>query len=108
MTLKEMNTKYYQKGIIWISSKPQLNLHYTPDNDITIGVSAEGYPEGKDSFTVNTDASQITFDAIDLELFGWIIYIVIGGILMVRVAVFMFLKKSKATLEEDWECEEEI
>jgi hypothetical protein len=70
--------------------------------------TAEGYSEGMDTFTVNVDAPERTFDAIDLELPEWIVYIVIGGILMVGVVVFMFLKKSKATLEEDWEDEEEI
>ncbi len=68
--------------------------------------TAEGYVEGQDSFTVNVDAPEQVFDAIDLELPEWIIYIVIGGILMVGVVVFMFLKKSKANLEEEWEEEE--
>ncbi len=46
-------------------------------------------------------------DAIDLELPEWIIYIVIGGILMVGVIVVMFLRKSKGELEEEeWEEEE--
>jgi len=70
--------------------------------------TAEGYSEGKDSFTVNVNAPERMFDSIDLELPEWIVYIVIGGILMVGVVVFLFLKKSKATLEEDWEEEEEI
>ncbi len=47
-------------------------------------------------------------DAIDLELPEWIIYIVIGGILMVGVVVFMFLKKSKTDIEEEWEEDEQI
>jgi hypothetical protein len=41
------------------------------------------------------------FNTIDLELPEWIIYILIGGILMVGVVVFMFLKKSKTDLEEE-------
>jgi len=69
---------------------------------------AEGYAEGKNTFTVNVDAPERVFDAIDLELPEWIIYIVIGGILMVGVVVFMFLKKSKTDIEEEWEEEEEI
>ncbi len=48
------------------------------------------------------------FDSIDLELPEWIIYIVIGGILMVGVVVFMLLRKSKVDLEEEWEEEEEL
>ncbi len=44
--------------------------------------------------------------SIDLELPEWIIYIVIAGILMVGVVVFMFLKKSKTDIEEEWEDEE--
>lgn len=79
-----------------------------PNISFDIIATAEGYAEGKDTFTVNVDAPQKTFDAIDLELPEWIVYIVIGGILMVGVVVFMFLKKSKADLEEDWEDEEEI
>ena len=79
-----------------------------PDISFDIIATAEGYSEGKDSFTVNVDSSGKIFDAIDLQLPEWVTYIVIGGILMVVVVVFMFLKKSKATLEEDWEDEEEI
>ena len=70
--------------------------------------TAEGYAEGRDTFTVNVDTPERVFDAIDLELPEWIIYIVIGGILMVGVVVFMFLKKSKTDIEEEWEDEEEI
>lgn len=79
-----------------------------PNISFEIIATAEGYAEGKDTFTVNVDAPERTFDAIDLELPEWIIYIVIGGILMVGVVVFMFLKKSKTNLEEEWEEEEEL
>jgi hypothetical protein len=48
------------------------------------------------------------FDSIDLELPEWIIYIVVGGILMVGIVVFMFLRKTKTNLEEEWEEEEEL
>ncbi len=70
--------------------------------------TAEGYSESMDSFSVNVDAPDKVFDSIDLELPEWIIYIVIGGILMVGVVVFMFLKKSKSDIEEEWEEDEEI
>ena len=63
--------------------------------------TAEGYAEGKDSFTVNVDAPEKTFDAIDLELPEWIIYIVIGGILMVGFVVFMFLKNQNLKLKRN-------
>jgi len=79
-----------------------------PHISFDIIATAEGYAEGKDSFTVNVDAPERTFDAINLELPEWIIYIVIGGILMVGVVVFMFLRKSKTNLEEEWEDEEEL
>lgn len=79
-----------------------------PNISFDIIATAEGYAEGKDSFTVNVDAPERTFDAIDLELPEWIIYIVIGGILMVGVVIFMFLRKSKTNLEEEWEDEEEL
>ena len=79
-----------------------------PNISFDIIATAEGYAEGQDSFTVNVDAPERTFDAIDLELPDWIIYIVIGGILMVGVVVFMFLRKSKTNLEEEWEDEEEL
>ncbi|EIJ66656.1 hypothetical protein BD31_I1854 [Candidatus Nitrosopumilus salaria BD31] len=79
-----------------------------PNISFDIIATAEGYAEGKDSFTVNVDAPERTFDAIDLELPDWIIYIVIGGILMVGIVVFMFLRKSKTNLEEEWEEEEEL
>ncbi len=79
-----------------------------PNISFDIIATAEGYAEGKDSFTVNVDSPDKTFNGIDLELPEWIVYLVIGGILMIGVVVFMFLKKSKADLEEDWEEEEEI
>lgn len=79
-----------------------------PNISFDIIATAEGYAEGKDSFTVNVDSPDKTFSGIDLELPEWIVYLVIGGILMIGVVVFMFLKKSKADLEEDWEEEEEI
>ncbi|WP_192828359.1 hypothetical protein [Nitrosopumilus adriaticus] len=79
-----------------------------PNISFDIIATAEGYAEGKDSFTVNVDSPDKTFGGIDLELPEWIVYLVIGGILMIGVVVFMFLKKSKADLEEDWEEEEEI
>jgi len=78
-----------------------------PTISFDIIATAEGYSEGRDTFTVNVDSSERTFNAIDLELPEWIIYIVIAGILMVVVVVFMFLKKSKVDLE-DWEDEEEL
>jgi len=79
-----------------------------PNISFDIIATAEGYAEGKDSFTVNVDAQNQVLDVIDLELPEWIIYIVIGGILMVGVVVFMFLRKSKTDIEEEWEEEEEL
>ena len=79
-----------------------------PHISFDIIATAEGYAEGQDSFTVNVNAPEKVFDAIDLELPEWIIYIVIGGILMVGVIVFMFLRKSKTTMEEEWEEEDEL
>lgn len=79
-----------------------------PSISFDIIATAEGYAEGQDSFTVNVDAPEKTFDAIDLELPEWIIYIVIAGILMVGAVVFMFLKKSKTDIEEEWEEEDEL
>ncbi|KAF6247818.1 hypothetical protein C6990_02920 [Nitrosopumilus sp. b3] len=79
-----------------------------PNISFDIIATAEGYAEGKDSFTVNVDSPDKTFNGIELELPEWIVYLVIGGILMIGVVVFVFLKKSKADLEEDWEEEEEI
>ncbi len=79
-----------------------------PDISFDIIATAEGYAEGQDSFTVNVDAPEKIFDSVDLELPEWIIYIVIGGILMVGLVVFMFLRKSKTTSEEEWEEEDEL
>jgi hypothetical protein len=79
-----------------------------PDISFEIIATAEGYAEGKDSFTVNVDAPEPIFDSVDLDLPEWIVYIVIGGILMVGVMVFLFLRKSKTDLEEEWEEEEEL
>jgi len=79
-----------------------------PDISFEIIATAEGYAEGKDSFTVNVDAPEPILGSVDLELPEWIIYIVIGGILMVGVVVFMFLRKTKTNLEEEWEEEDEL
>jgi hypothetical protein len=79
-----------------------------PIIEFKIIATAEGYAEGENSFIVNVDAPEKVFDSIDLELPEWIIYIVIGGILMVGVVVFLFLRKSKTDLEEEWEDEEEL
>ena len=79
-----------------------------PTISFDIIATAEGYAEGQDSFVVNVDAPERVFDAIDLELPEWIIYIVIGGILMVGVVVFMFLRKTKTSSDEEWEDEEEL
>jgi len=79
-----------------------------PNISFDIIATAEGYAEGMDTFTVNVNAPEKMFDSIDLELPEWIIYIVIGGILMVGVVVFLFLKKSKTDIEEEWDEEEEI
>jgi hypothetical protein len=79
-----------------------------PSISFDIIATAEGYAEGKDNFIVNVDAPERVFDSIDLELPEWIIYIVIGGILMVGIIVFMFLRKSKTNIEEEWEDEEEL
>ncbi|MEK0369200.1 MAG: hypothetical protein QQN62_06335 [Nitrosopumilus sp.] len=79
-----------------------------PNISFDIIATAEGYAEGTDTFTVNVNVPEKLFDSIDLELPEWIIYIVIGGILMVGVVVFLFLKKSKTDIEEEWDEEEEI
>ena len=79
-----------------------------PNISFDIIANAEGYAEGMDTFTVNVNVPEKLFDSIDLELPEWIIYIVIGGILMVGVVVFLFLKKSKTDIEEEWDEEEEI
>ncbi len=90
------------------SATVSLTAFEGPFISFDIIATAEGYAEGKDTFTVNVDAPERVFDAIDLELPEWIIYIVIGGILMVGVVVFLFLKKSKTNIEEEWDEEEEI
>lgn len=79
-----------------------------PNISFDIIATAEGYAVGKDTFTVNVNVPEKTFDAIDLELPEWVVYIVIGGILLVGVVVFLFLKKSKTNIEEEWEEEDEL
>ena len=79
-----------------------------PTISFDIIATAEGYAEGEDNFVVNVDAPERVFDSIDLELPEWVIYIVIGGILMVGIVVFMFLRKTKTSSEEEWEDEEEL
>ena len=65
-----------------------------PTISFDIIATAEGYAEGEDNFVVNVDAPERVFDSIDLELPEWIIYIVVGGILMIGVIVFMFLRNA--------------
>ena len=90
------------------SATVSLTAFEGPFISFDIIATAEGYAEGMDTFTVNVDAPEKIFDAIDLELPEWIIYIVIGGILMVGVVVFLFLKKYKTDIDEEWDEEEEI
>jgi hypothetical protein len=90
------------------SATVSLTAFEGPNISFDIIATAEGYADGVETFTVNVNAPEKVFDSIDLELPEWIIYIVIGGILMVGVVVFMFLKKSKSNIEEEWEEEEEI
>ena len=90
------------------SATVSLTAHTGPLISFDIIATAEGYAESRDTFTVNVNVPEKMFDSIDLELPEWIIYIVIGGILMVGVVVFLFLKKSKTDIEEEWDEEEEI
>ena len=90
------------------SATISITAYEGPQISFDIVATAEGYAESTDTFTVNVDAPEKTIDVIDLELPEWIVYIIIGGILLVGVIVFMFLKKSKPTLDEEWEEDEAI
>ena len=90
------------------SATISITAYEGPQISFDIIATAEGYAESTDTFTVNVDAPEKTIDVIDLELPEWIVYIIIGGILLVGVIVFMFLKKSKSTLDEEWEEDEAI
>ncbi len=99
-------------GVVRTSSDGSATISITayegPQISFDIIATAEGYAESTDTFTVNVDAPEKTIDVIDLELPEWIVYIIIGGILLVGIIVFMFLKKSKPALDEEWEEDEAI
>ncbi|MCE9652964.1 MAG: hypothetical protein K8Q89_07935, partial [Nitrosarchaeum sp.] len=74
-----------------------------PNISLDLVATAEGYSEGKDTITINVDAPDKSLNAVNLELPEWIVYVVIAAILMIGVLVVLFLKKSKAPIEEEWE-----
>jgi hypothetical protein len=77
-----------------------------PSISLNLIATADGYSEGKDTLTINVDAPDKTLSAVDLQLPEWIVYVIIAAILLIGVLVVLFLKKSKAPLEEEWEEEE--
>ncbi|GDY15916.1 hypothetical protein LBMAG54_07720 [Nitrosopumilaceae archaeon] len=77
-----------------------------PSISLNLIATADGYSEGKDTLTINVDAPDKTLSAVDLQLPEWIVYVIIAAILLIGVLVILFLKKSKAPLEEEWEEEE--
>ncbi|MBS3926563.1 MAG: hypothetical protein KGZ34_07745 [Nitrosarchaeum sp.] len=77
-----------------------------PSISLNLIATAEGYSEGKDTLTINVDSPDKTLNTVDLDLPEWIVYVILAAILLIGVLVVLFLKKSKAPLEEDWEEEE--
>ncbi len=77
-----------------------------PSISLNLIATAEGYSEGKDTLTINVDSPDKTLNTVDLQLPEWIVYVIIAAILLIGVLVVLFLKKSKAPLEEEWEEEE--
>ncbi|MFB5627600.1 MAG: hypothetical protein ACE5R5_05340, partial [Nitrosarchaeum sp.] len=77
-----------------------------PSISLNLIATAEGYSEGKDTLTINVDSPDKTSNVVDLDLPEWIVYVIITAMLLIVVLVVLFLKKSKAPLEEDWEEEE--
>ncbi|HET9008540.1 MAG TPA: hypothetical protein VFN17_00240 [Nitrosarchaeum sp.] len=84
----------------------QLTATNGPSISLDLIATAEGYSEGKDTLTINVDSPDKTLNAVDLELPEWIVYVIIAAILLIGVLVVLFLKKSKAPVEEEWEEEE--
>lgn len=77
-----------------------------PSISLNLIATAEGYSEGKDTLTINVDSPDKTLNTVDLDLPEWIVYVILAAIFLIGVLVVLFLKKSKAPLEEDWEEEE--
>lgn len=77
-----------------------------PSISLDLVATAEGYSEGKDTLTINVDSPDKTLNRVDLALPEWIVYVIIAAILLICVLVVLFLKKSKAPIEEEWEEEE--
>ena len=71
-----------------------------PSISLNLIATAEGYSEGSDTLTINVDSPNKTLNSVDLDLPEWIVYVIIAAILLIGVLVVLFLKKSKAPLEE--------
>lgn len=77
-----------------------------PSISLNLIATVDGYLEGKDTLINNADAPDKTLSAVDLQLPELIVYVIIAAILLLGVLVVLFLKKSNAPLEEEWEEEE--
>ncbi|QUC65259.1 hypothetical protein NsoK4_03120 [Nitrosopumilus sp. K4] len=77
-----------------------------PIISLDVIATAEGYVDGQDTITINVDAPENTLSVANLELPEWIGPIIIVALLLIAVLVVLFLRKSKAPIEEEWEEEE--
>lgn len=77
-----------------------------PEISLDFIATAEGYVEDKENVVFTVDAPQESMTVADIEFPEWVTYIIVFGIILVGVVIVLFLRKSKESLEEDWEEEE--
>jgi hypothetical protein len=80
-----------------------------PEIKLNFSASAEGYQDGERTITIQVDTPMGGLNQTELELPQELVYVIIGGIVIVAIVVALFLKKSKETLDEEeefWEDED--
>lgn len=72
-----------------------------PRATFSVFAEAEGYEPGRETFiaTIETQEEQPTPE-FPLNFPDWILYAVMGGVLLIGIMVFLFIKKSKVPIEE--------
>ena len=78
-----------------------------PEIELEFAASAEGYRDGQKTIEIVVDTPAGGLAVTDVELPQELVYVIIGGIVVVGVVVGLFLKRSKEPIEEDEPWEEE-
>jgi hypothetical protein len=78
-----------------------------PEISLTFEATAEGYKDGRKILDIVVDTPP--GGVAEIQLPTELVYVIIGGIVIVAIVVALFLKKSKETLDEEeepWEDED--